>query len=160
MDLDSKNRKANQGHDRQGYRLGATPVGAWVVNPCIYCKQPAGPRRKVCADCKRIADRNRKRRKNGAREYPADTPCQCIFCGKLFLAKKRRPACVSCSWREIPPPDRPPPKPRRPEPACMRCAYRKEAPEFETGYVCLAECMIRCNPWAPGAKPLKERSDV
>jgi hypothetical protein len=48
-----------------------------------------------------------------------------------------------------------PKKPSIPPP-CARCAYCQPTDAYPSGMACLAEAFMRCQPWAPGAQPLKE----
>lgn len=139
-----------------------------VDRVCQRCEQGfQGSRlQRVCDPCKVMAGRDCDPSKLADRE--------CLVCGAGFRGHKVSKRCVPCEaayQREynlnrkkvdyeakkalvagLKRPKLPPP--------CARCHYCKETDQYSSGMVCLAESFMRCAPWSPGAKPLKERENV
>lgn len=95
----------------------------------------------------------------------------CKVCAHAFRGSYQRSYCDQCragvnaarkrnyearkaaALREIEPRKRGQLPDRRP-PACRECVYCEPREDFESGMVCRAEAMLRCQPYRPGAQPL------
>lgn len=108
-------------------------------------------------------------------------PKVCPFCSKEFLGTPKAQACDPCKaaqaealeeerrqkrnarnralWASLAAIDVSKPVKQLP-PACKKCHYCHETDAYPSGMACLAEAFLRCRPWHPGAKPLKERKDA
>jgi len=126
---------------------------------------------KYCDLCMAIRARE-KCRKPGS--VPEDVERICSECEGLYMGPKKSKLCLPCSSRRL----REANRIRKAEawqafkalkvgsvgsklpPACQRCQHCYETDQHPSGMECLVAAFLRCQPWAPNAKPLKEREDV
>jgi hypothetical protein len=118
--------------------------------------------------------RNHSSKNKGGRERPR-VERNCTVCGVLFEGSHKSLYCLPCgaevransrkSLGELyPPRERLVPPPRQAlkviPPPCRECVYCHPTEQFETGMLCRAEAMIRCQPYRPGAVPLVRKEKV
>jgi hypothetical protein len=153
-------------------RKGSTCADHTVI--ACTCEDCGGPflgthRTKRCADC--IVARERARYAGGERKRTPRVTVVCVGCGRDFVGYASSKKCMPCKReqkrlealgyiRGFRPIKATKPKGPVTPPVCKRCCFFKAEPTYPSGMVCLAEAFLRCSPWAPGARPLKERSDV
>lgn len=134
------------------------------------CKLYEGIKLQKRCDICAVEHNRRKSRGGGATKAPPVVKV-CQDCAVEFVGNARSKVCSPCgaarlressrvrkaaAWELLQAKRAETPGPKFPPP-CLQCAYFREAPEYPSGMACLAEYMIRCQPWAPGARPLKER---
>lgn len=152
-------------------RKGSTCADHTVIEcKCQDCDKVflGSHRTKRCPDC--VLKREQARYNNGERKRLPKVTVICGDCGNEFVGYASSARCLACrrerkrleqlgyirSYRPV--------KASRPKgpvtpPVCQRCQFFKAEPTYPTGMQCLAEAFLRCQPWAPGAKPLKRREN-
>jgi len=139
-----------------------------------------------CASCavKRIDERNRqklaRRSPKGyieTKRAPKDVVCK--RCGVTFIGVNCAKFCHDCKVKnyiekmaaarvslavykpelDVPPKKRGMPGSKLP-PACQFCEYCVKNDAYDSGMECSVSGYLRCQPWAPNAKPLKEKKNV
>ena len=141
---------------------------------CKYCGTvfTATQKTKACTECLILRSMQRFRSASG----PALVDKTCTMCLGAYRGSNQSRYCVPClvaqtqrkqqayadrlkaSYRAGKP--KPAPVNSKLPPPCQQCHYCKETDMYPSGMVCLAEAFMRCQPWSPNAKPLKEKESA
>jgi len=155
----------------QRSRVGPCVAHTVITRVCGDCgvEFQGTARHQRCPEC--AVARGKKYYNGGTRKNLPKISKICIDCSGQYVGYASSARCNPCKlqrkrlgalgwtrgFRAIEPT-----KPKGPAtpPVCTRCCYFKPEPTYPSGMQCLAEAFLRCQPWAPGARPLKEEDDA
>lgn len=127
-----------------------------------------------CGPCAFARERERNRTTNPKKQMN-QIEKNCAVCGVLFQGYRSALYCLPCGAEARERSKRPlgevclvaerlVPVPKSSQkvipPPCLECVYCHPTEEYEAGMACLAEAMLRCQPYRPGAQPLVRKEKV